>query len=216
MTLITAHSGSDGTQENSLAFVRFFQHKPIEAIEIDVRYDQESKQLVLRHDEENIEEKTPLRAVFELMQETDLLVNCDLKEPGLEMRVKKLADQYQLWERILLSGTVDVYFLSRWPAHILMNIENGLEQSLSWEHWTEQTVLEAANYLISRGATRLNLPYQCYTERLATLARKHNVALSLWTVNSLQDLSYFEEHNVYNLTTRNAWKYFQVRQEVVQ
>lgn len=216
MTMITAHSGSDGTPENSLEFVRFFSNKPIEAIEVDVRYDSETRQLILRHDEIRGQADTLLSDVFLFMQGTDLLLNCDLKEPGLEMRIKKLAEEYHLWAQILLSGTVDVYYLSKWPDHILMNIENGLEQVLSWNQWTEKTVLDAANYLVARGATRLNLPYQCYTEPLIAFAQKNHIGLSLWTVNELQALSYLEEQNVYNVTTRNAWKYFQVRQEVVQ
>lgn len=37
MTYITAHSGSDQTEENSLRFVEFFRDKPVDALEIDVR-----------------------------------------------------------------------------------------------------------------------------------------------------------------------------------
>ena len=35
--IITAHSGSDGTPDNSLEFVRYALSCPVEALEVDVR-----------------------------------------------------------------------------------------------------------------------------------------------------------------------------------
>ena len=48
--MITAHSGCDGTPENSLEFLRTALQSEADAVEVDVRKNGEGK-LILSHDE---------------------------------------------------------------------------------------------------------------------------------------------------------------------
>lgn len=214
MTYITAHSGSDSLPENSLDFIKYFIEKPIDAVEIDVRYSKQQECLVLGHDIEQYGELVLLSDVFELLRGNNLRVNCDLKEVDLELSVFELASEYQLSSKIWLSGAVSLNLLAQFPKQILANIENGLEDFLPWSKWNDTTVKQAASNLINHGAEILNLPYQCYTAEFARFSKEHQSALSLWTVNDLKDIAYFEGQNLYNITTRNAWQYYQTRQEV--
>lgn len=38
-TMITAHSGADGTKENSLEFVKYAMQTGADALEVDVRWE---------------------------------------------------------------------------------------------------------------------------------------------------------------------------------
>lgn len=97
MTLLTAHSGSDELPENSIKFASFFRNKPaVDAIEVDVRYDDLEHKLVLHHEPlEKDRLYTSLASIFKCIKNSHLLINCDLKETGLEDEVFWLADQIE-------------------------------------------------------------------------------------------------------------------------
>ena len=81
-TLITAHSGSDGTPDNSLACVRYALSTAADAFEVDVRRLSDGT-LALGHDAADHTAPT-LREVFTLAAaKPGVRVNCDLKEPAV-------------------------------------------------------------------------------------------------------------------------------------
>lgn len=88
-TLITAHSGSDGTPDNSLACVRYAISTAADAFEVDVRRLADGT-LALGHDAADHTAPT-LREVLALAAaKPGVRINCDLKERGLEPAVAAL------------------------------------------------------------------------------------------------------------------------------
>ena len=88
-TLITAHSGSDGTPDNSLSCVEYALSTAADAFEVDVRRLSDGT-LALGHDAADHTAPT-LREVFTLAAaKPGVRVNCDLKERGLEPDVAAL------------------------------------------------------------------------------------------------------------------------------
>ena len=80
--MITAHSGADGTKENSLEFVKYAMQTGADALEVDVRMG-ENGILILSHDKTD-EDAARLADVFRMMRERpQMRINCDLKEYGL-------------------------------------------------------------------------------------------------------------------------------------
>ena len=104
--MITAHSGADGTKENSLEFVKYAMQTGADALEVDVRMG-ENGILILSHDKTD-EDAARLADVFRMMRERpQMRINCDLKEYGLEMAVRQLALISGLKiDQILYSGSV--------------------------------------------------------------------------------------------------------------
>ena len=93
-TLITAHSGSDGTPDNSLACVRYALSTAADAFEVDVRRLADGT-LALGHDAADHTAPT-LREVLALAAaKPGVRINCDLKERGLEP-ASGFASTYQL------------------------------------------------------------------------------------------------------------------------
>ena len=108
MVLITAHSGCDGTPDNSLEFVRHALQTNADALEVDVRKT-ENGVLAISHDPIAADQDAPtLQAVFSLVAPTEKKINCDLKEPDLEEAVIGLAREQGLLQRLIFSGTVSL------------------------------------------------------------------------------------------------------------
>ncbi|MGA9517290.1 MAG: glycerophosphodiester phosphodiesterase [Trichococcus sp.] len=215
MSYLTAQSGSDGLADNSMEFVVFFCDKQdISAIKVDVRMNREY-QLVLHHDAlEEGQQYVALEDVFAYIarENSPIRINCDLKESGLEEAVYKLADKYALWPQVELSGTVACRFLSKWSNQILMNIENGMDDSFHGEHigrWGENVLLEALSKLARSQAKIININHQLFTDAVKEKGKLLELEFSLWTVNDLIAIENYEKENIYNITTRKAWAYIQ-------
>lgn len=215
LSYLTAHSGSDGLADNSMEFVAFFSNKQqVSAIEVDVRMNKEH-QLVLHH--ETLDEGqryVSLEDVFAYIarENSPLRINCDLKETGLEEYVYGLADEYALWPQVELSGTVACRYLSKWSDHILMNIENGMDDAFHGEHigrWGENVLLEALAKLSRSKAKIININHQLFTDAVQKKGKQLDLEFSLWTVNDLDAIRNYEKENIYNITTRKAWTYIQ-------
>ena len=211
MTYITAHSGSDQTEENSLRFVEFFRDKPVDALEIDVRKNSRG-QLVLNHDQLVVgEDYLSLNTFLIAMKGTSLKLNCDLKESNLEIGVFELAQRHNKWSDILLSGNVDPKYLKNWPTQLLMNIENAVDPRKTYAEWDEGTVIEGMEHLAKQGAKIINMPEQLFTEKIYETGQALAVDFSLWTVNDLNRIEELVAKNIYNVTSRQAWAYLQRR-----
>ena len=99
-TMITAHSGADGTPDNSLVFVRHALTLPVDALEVDVRRGADGAP-ALGHDAAG-SDAPRLDEVFALVQaHPSMQINCDLKEPGLEETVYRLALSHGLGGRVV-------------------------------------------------------------------------------------------------------------------
>lgn len=211
MTHITAHSGSDGTKDNSFEFIQFFLDKSVDALEIDIRKNQ-SGELVLSHDDLELLDYPLLKEVFLLLKDSELLLNCDLKEVNLEKEVEKLARDSDYWEWIQMSGAVSLEYVQQWPEKILVNIENTNPAFLA-EKWHEADVFRALEYLAEQGAKIINMHYQQMTEAIYQKGRQLGLNFSLWTVNDLEKIHDLEEQGVYNITTCSAWVYLQFKED---
>lgn len=219
MSYLTAQSGSDGLADNSMEFVVFFCDKQdISAIKVDVRMNREY-QLVLHHDAlEEGQQYVALEDVFAYIarENRPIRINCYLKETGLEEAVYKLADKYALWPQVELSGTVACRYLPKWSNQILMNIENGMDDSFHGEHigrWGENVLLEALAKLSRSQAKIININHQLFTDAVKEKGKLLELEFSLWTVNDLIAIENYEKENIYNITTRKAWAYIQQKME---
>lgn len=128
MCEITAHSGCDGTPDNSMEFVRYALASEGNCLEADIRRNRDGE-LILSHDE-TAEEAVRLGQVFELLKEKpEKRINCDLKTPGLEIPVYQLAKEYGVEGQLIYSGTVSSFFMKARPekypeVRVYWNIEN--------------------------------------------------------------------------------------------
>jgi glycerophosphoryl diester phosphodiesterase len=205
--MITAHSGSDGTPENSLEYVRYALSTPADALEVDVHPDGRGG-FYLSHDPA-AGACPDLREVFALLRSTDKQINCDLKEEGLELAVLALAREMDAEDRVILTGSVSPALAAKNETvrtRTFLNLERVLPEY--WELYragqkpTAALCARAAAACRTCGVSAVNLYYPlCTPECLAAFAAAE-IGISAWTVNEPEAAERLLRAGVRNLTTR--------------
>lgn len=219
--LVTAHSGSDGTPENSLEFVEEMLARNVESIEVDVRRSKKGK-YYLSHDKVNSwRDVTSIFMLEELFQyvadrHIEVMINCDLKEPDIELGVKWLAEKWGVEDQIVYSGTVDPGHLTPWDRDkVFYNIENCLP-NIYPVGCLKKAHFDVLHYFCKKyGIKTLNLHYKFCSDEWIEWCEESGLQLSVWTVNDFDQIDDFKEKGIYNVTTRQAVHYLTERSTVL-
>lgn len=202
---ITAHSGSEGTADNSWEFIDRFIDGPADCIELDVRRDSDGD-LCLGHDGPDADSPVMLADVFAaLATHPGMKLNCDLKEPGLEAAVRRLGSDCGVSDRLQYSGTLDPdAFGAGVAAKVMYNPENLISDFYAdSRHWSDPEAWRAlASYCITHGVTALNVNYRVLDDSALSILDEQGVALSVWTVDDREAQLRFARLGVFNITTR--------------
>jgi len=210
-TMITAHTGADGTPDNSLEYVRYALTTPADAFEIDIR-DRGDGALVLTHDLADDGLVPLLSEALELAGKVPAMrINFDHKEPGLSAPLFRLLQEYGMEKRAIWSGSVDLPFLRECPdvlrdVEVFLNLEEIVENLYFNYREIPDFDVTAAERAIAvcreTGIRVVNVNHILVTRRLIELLREEKIGVSAWTVNDLPDMEYFLTHEIYNITTR--------------
>ncbi len=205
----TAHSGADGTLDNSLQFVRYALGTQADALEVDIRRHPCTGELVLGHDTVG-EHPLTLQEVFEQAgRHPSMKINCDLKEPALERQVLTLAQQSGMTDRLILSGTVDVAHIpdaAFRAQQVYWNLEEQIpgyeEQCLRNPAFRLEAMKQMCRLCREADVQVINA-YEGFVDRqVLDMVRRHQLKLSVWTVNTVSRMAWFRDQGVHNITTR--------------
>lgn len=222
--LITAHSGCDGTPDNSLEYIRHAVTLPVDALEIDVRKTSDGT-LVLSHDEilpDGSNVLCTLDEAFALIAPTDLAVNCDLKPAGLEKAVMDLAEKHGLLQRLIFSGTISTAIRQEQPeifekVQIYINCEELVSEIYdrfrAGGFPEDELLLRSLRTCAEKGFHVLNLYYKLCTPAVVELAHELGVGLSAWTVNEEADIKKLLPCGLHNMTSRKPGLVRQLAEE---
>lgn len=211
-TLITAHSGAEGTAPNSLAFVCHALSLPVDALEVDVRLHPDGMP-VLSHDALTPGEASylSLQEVFEAIAGSEKNINCDLKEAGLEQQVCALAQRLGLSGRLILTGTVSAACMRESGllknTEVYLNIEEYLPdlyprcQKDPGE--IPAAAREMADICCRYGISCINTHHRLATEAFLSVLHDRGLSVSVWTVDEASRIRHFMRAGVRNITTRN-------------
>ena len=220
-TLLTAHSGCDGTPDNSLAYISYALALDVDCLELDIRKDQNGV-LVLAHDEGPAHARLA-DAFLQLISPPQKKLNCDLKQDGLELETCALAKQMGVDRQIVFSGTVskdtanakrDIFHLMPWFVNIELLFPEikalGLTRAIdTLGAMTMADTIQA--FIADNGARCLNTHHSIAKTPLYSELMNRGVLLSVWTPDDEQVIRGFMADEVYNLTTRNAKRACEIR-----
>lgn len=209
---ITAHSGCDGTKENSLEFLKYALKTNVDCVEVDVRNI--DGELFLGHDESS---GVTLKQAFELLKKyPDKKMNCDLKEENLEELVYACAREENVVKQLIYSGYVDIHKCREGQigfekAEVYFNIENVVENIYQERKYTDD--LETVLLKIHRSGIKVvNIEYHFLKSYLVSFLEQMHLKASVWTVNEKDDMSKFMQEDVIeNITTRNVKNALEVK-----
>lgn len=232
--MITAHSGCEGTERDSLESIEKALQYNADAIEIDVRRAQDGV-LRLSHNllsEDEYKSKALVADAFDRIKNTDLLVNCDIKEPAALYYTLDLAASFGLTrERLIITGCTSAEQLVRDPhlvdkAQVFANIEQLLKYDYFMSHifsgvhdflqnldepvgkvkyefqMNDETIQKVIDYCKLLHVQGLNLPYQVLDDHFAEVMNEEHVPFSVWTVNDKVLAGHLLLLNAFNITTR--------------
>ncbi|MCI1306282.1 MAG: glycerophosphodiester phosphodiesterase [Lachnospiraceae bacterium] len=211
-TMITAHSGADHTEENSIDFVRYALASGIGALEVDVRMEPETRLLTLGHDHVTKDSALLSEAFRLIAQKPSVRVNCDLKEHGIEEAVFNLAKEYRLEDRLIYSGSFGVGALDQFPeirkhARVFLNIEEYVPNLYETLKKDPSKIRDAAGMISSvcteHGIGTVNTYYELAVPEFQKILADAGIGVSVWTVNDEKAIRSFLDRGVTNITTRN-------------
>lgn len=196
---LTAHTGCEGTKDNSLEAIKKGFESGADIIEFDLNFDSAGAP-VLSHDEPK-EDTVSIEEAFKLIAEYDSLkVNVDCKKTDDLRSVVALSEKYGIRERIFYTGieekdvsavkeqTPDVeYYLNVPKKEIGRN-----ERSLS----------ALADKIKNLGAVGINMKYTKCSKRLVEVFHSKGLLVSVWTINSERAMKKVLPLGVDNITTR--------------
>jgi len=178
--LVTAHAGSDGTAPNSIPSARSAVEASADFVEVDLRG-------------------------------TAAGLNLDVKDdrciPGLVRGLKRCG----MTDRAVITGCRRdraTRFKADYPfLQVLLNVDpfqgrvrRGGRSTSRYRIWYQGQITAA----VQRGCCGLNMEYRWCTEELVVEARRRFVPVSVWTVDSEEDLCAFAAIGVSNLTTNQV------------
>ena len=209
--IITAHSGCEGTPDNSIAHIKTAIASGAECFEIDINAAPDGM-LYLTHDKPSSYEGIPLFEECLKLAAADekIMINCDVKTEWLKAPVIALAKKYGMESRILFTGSYHLGELTDLDA-------SEADWWVNIFHNTEESISSAISACDSTGGTYriLNLHYGMVNDAFAARTRKAGYPLSVWTVNNEEGLRRMMTYpEVWNITTRIPKMALQIRKEI--
>lgn len=216
--LITAHSGCEGTPENSMEHIQKAIELGADCVEIDINMDDQGGLWLTHNPLEDYSGVLSLEEALRVIAPEEIAVNFDLKTEKALYPVLEAAEAAGIArERRVFSGSVDVGILKKDPsvaerARIFLNLEQLYphldhavpESRKDEEAYFDAHVEEIAAVLKELGAECINPTYKIMpTERIA-LANEHGIGLSLWTVDKAVKQAILLQEQLVNITTRNV------------
>ena len=225
--MITAHSGCEGTPDNSMESIQKSIELGADCAEIDIYMDAQGA-LWLTHDElEDYSNAVALEDALRVIAESKIAVNCDIKKENLLYPVLEAAEAAGISRKdLIFSGSVDVDILKKDPrivgrARIFLNFEQIClymtgKKLQSYEEaaaFFDAHVEEIAALVKELGVEYINPSFRLMIPERIDLAHAHGIALSLWTVNEETEQRSLMQKNLVNMTTRNVSGALRVRRE---
>lgn len=181
---ITAHTGAYDTRMNSLESVKAALENNAQIIELDIR-QRPDHTVVMSHDivvtnNDGVE----LKKAFELLRDTEIMINLDIKETRVLNPLYQLLIDYNLVERSFLTGieTINVnavkesdcanmdYYLNYMPSRTKI--------------FFDEYRVKLIDLLEETGAIGINCNYKYASAQLSSLLHKNGYKLSVWTIDT--------------------------------
>ncbi len=197
---LTAHTGCEGTKDNSLDAITLGWGTGADIVEIDLNFNSDGV-AVLSHNEPKGNEPTLDEAFTLVSGYNGLRVNVDVKNTLDLKQVVELADKHGITDRIFFTGiseefveavrtqTPDVlYYYNK-------NIAKAKKEDISYINSLIEEVKNA-------GAAGLNIHHKSCSEAMVEEFHKAGLQVSLWTVNKKFDMARALKMGCDNITTR--------------
>lgn len=163
----------DRTCVNGSGFVRDYTYEELKNFDVSFKFAGRCKPQHI----------PTLREYFELVKETRIVTNIELKTgifeyPGIEKKVYGVIQEFGLKDRIIISSFN--HFSVKRMKELCPDMECGL--------LTETWMIDAGRYVKYVGAECLHPIFCSLTEEAVAEIKSHGVKINTWTVNEEEDI----------------------------
>ncbi len=200
---VTAHSGCEGTADNSMEFLQKCVEINAQVAEMDVTFRRDGTPVILHKELAENDEGLPLcEALKYLSENTDnMLFNLDLKAFSNLNSVAEEAKKYSLESRCFFTGVkpeqAETLKLSgiKIPYYINKSFPVLKKHSKSF-------MLSLADFVNKSGAIGINCNYAYASREMTEAFREKGLLTSFWTANSEKTMKKLLRLSPDNITTR--------------
>lgn len=181
---ITAHTGAYDTRMNSLESVKAALENNAQIIELDIR-QRPDHTVVMSHDivvtnNDGVE----LEKAFELLRDTEIMINLDIKETRVLNPLYQLLIDYNLVERSFLTG-IEIINVNAVKESDCANMDYYLNYMPSrTKIFFDEYRVKLIDLLEETGAIGINCNYKYASAQLSSLLHKKGYKLSVWTIDT--------------------------------
>jgi glycerophosphoryl diester phosphodiesterase len=198
--MITAHTGCENTEDNSLESIIKGIKSGANCVEFDIRFLADGTP-VLGHDQKDINDQSvKLESAFNLLYLYNVKINLDLKEFDYVENIANLVSFYDLENRCFFTGVTenDVAKITASAPDIAYYLNTKIPTSKRNDTFYILDIGEKAKTL---GAIGVNLKHTNITAKCVDLWHSQDLLVSVYTVNSRLDINSALNKNVDNITT---------------
>ncbi len=196
---ITAHTGCEKTEDNSIESVDKAIECGADIFEVDVSFDQDGNP-VLSHNAPCGGEPLLEEVFKKLSKQKNIRCNLDIKFTTNLKEIVSLAKKYDVLDNVFYTGIKDEFVESAKETpeikyYLNVNLIPKRKQTSGYIDSLVEKVRES-------GAIGINCNYKNATPRLVETFQKSNLLVSLWTVNSKFRMLKVLKMKPDNITTR--------------
>ena len=201
---VTAHTGCEGTEDNSLEAIRKGYESGADIVEFDLNFTADGTP-VLAHDEA-VEGSPTVDEAFALIAELEgLYVNVDCKKTDNLTEVVAIAEKYGIKDRIFYTGIEekDVNAVNTQTPEVTYWLNVDVSKAKKSD---TQYINSLCDKVISCGAVGINMNHKSCSEELVRVFHERGLLVSIWTVNSEYNMMKTLSYGADNITSRNPSK----------
>lgn len=197
---VTAHTGCEGTADNSLESMRSGAFAGADIVEIDLQFLADGTP-VLCHNAPKGKDYPTLDSAFALLKELEVKMNVDVKSAANMSVVRSLAENHDVLDRIFFTGVEEEKVAA--VKEGAPGIPYYLNVSVNKKKNTDKAYIDSLIKKVKDcGAIGINMNHKACSKMLVEAFREEGLLVSLWTANDKKAMircCYYEPDNI---TTR--------------
>ena len=237
--LITAHTGCNGTPQNSIESLLKGAEWGADVCEIDVRGTRDEVP-VLWHDDRLITaggeripigdlsydeigrlvdkgKIIPLADALQTAKERGLHLNLDIKDDDCITAVAKLVRKWEMAEDVVFSGCGKVrasYLKANYPEfQVLLNADEAFLERRDFTY--AQKAKGLCETAVSAGCCGINIRHDLYRQELQVHADQRFLPVAVWTVGPGDDFGKYIGSGVHSITTMHVKELVSLRRKIL-
>lgn len=208
---VTAHTGCEGTADNSLEAIKTGIKAGADIVEFDLTFN-ENGEAFLAHDEITPDSVT-LKDAFNAVAEYDgIKINVDCKSTKNLKAVTETAKKCGISERIFYTGITadDVETVKNNTPEVPYYLNTDIDKSQKNDDEYIKSLIEKTKEC---GAVGININYGGASKKMVEFFHNEDLEISVWTVNKELDMHKVLTLGCDNITTRAPRKLIEIIKE---